>query len=116
MITFCPGKKQVDMNRLILLIMAGIMDLSTAIQGTLQMSLGIHSLGYAVADLPVIPVPDSNLLFLGGRGLGLDLILLWFTPSIEKQGPGNGPAVNKVPRFNMPLSYPFSTKPFSRHQ
>jgi len=64
-----------------------MMGLSTVFLGALQMSLGIQNPLYAAADLTIFPAPDSNLRSFWRNGAGFGLILLWVTPSIEKQGP-----------------------------
>lgn len=44
---------------------------------------GAGSPVYAGAEIPEIPVLDSNLRFMGGMGLGIALALIWITPRIE---------------------------------
>jgi hypothetical protein len=40
---------------------------------------------YGAADLPSIPVLDSNLRFFGGMGVGLAVMMLWALPTIERR-------------------------------
>jgi hypothetical protein len=49
-----------------------------------QVGFGVGSPLYAPANLPELPILDSNLRFFGGMGLGLGLILLWIVPAIER--------------------------------
>ena len=58
--------------------------LTIALAG-MSLALGTNSPVYAGADLPTLPALDSNLRFFGGMGLGLGLVLLWITPSIERR-------------------------------
>lgn len=41
---------------------------------------------YAEAGVPVVPLLDSNLRFLGGLWLAAGLALLWLVPGILRQG------------------------------
>lgn len=41
---------------------------------------------YAEAGVPVVPLLDSNLRFLGGLWLAAGIALLWLVPAIERQG------------------------------
>lgn len=53
--------------------------------GGASLLFGVESPVYNAADIPPVPVLDSNLRFMGGLGLGLGLSLLWILPTIEKQ-------------------------------
>jgi hypothetical protein len=47
--------------------------------------LGISDPIYAGADVPALPILDSNLRFFGGFWLGLGIALLWLVRDIENQ-------------------------------
>lgn len=73
------------MSRRLLQITNGALALLTIGLAGASLAFGVHSPVYATAELPLLPVLDSNLRFLGGLGLGLGLALLWIIPSIERQ-------------------------------
>lgn len=50
----------------------------------MSLALGARSPIYG-GGVPRLPALDSNLRFFGGMGVGLGLILLWITPSIERR-------------------------------
>ena len=59
--------------------------LLTVFLGGASLLLGADSPIYP-DELPILPMLDSNLRFLGGLGVGLGVALLWITPAIEKHG------------------------------
>lgn len=72
------------MSRRFLQIINGLIAILTIVLATMSIIFGVNSPIYDGADIPMLPVLDSNLRFFGGIGLGIGLILLWITPTIEK--------------------------------
>jgi hypothetical protein len=75
-----PGEA---VSRFALQFVNGILALLTIFLGGASFLLGIDSPIYP-DGLPVLPVLDSNLRFMGGLGVGLGMALLWLIPAIEK--------------------------------
>jgi hypothetical protein len=73
------------MSRRFLQIINGLIGLATVGLGTVQVVLGVRSPLYAAANVPTLPILDSNLRFFGGLGLGLGFTLLWLLPTIERR-------------------------------
>ncbi len=71
------------MRRLIFQGFNGVAAAATLVLASLQFVFGTGSPIYGSADLPILPVLDSNLRFFGGMGLGLAALMLWALPSIE---------------------------------
>ena len=65
-------------------IVTALLALVPVLTGLITM-LGVHDPLYASADVPALPVLDSNLRFFGGAWLGLGLAMLWLVPRIESQ-------------------------------
>ncbi|KWV60604.1 hypothetical protein AS156_28250 [Bradyrhizobium macuxiense] len=65
-------------------IVTALLALVPVLTGLITM-LGVHDPLYASADIPALPVLDSNLRFFGGTWLGLGLAMLWLVPRIESQ-------------------------------
>jgi hypothetical protein len=72
------------MSRRLLQAANALLGLATVALAGMSLALGAASPVYAGEGVPEIPALDGNLLFFGGMGLGLGLILLWITPSIER--------------------------------
>ena len=73
------------MSRRLLQIVNALIAILTLVLATMSLLFGVKSPIYDAFTIPEIPVLDSNLRFFGGLGLGIALVLLWITPSIEKQ-------------------------------
>lgn len=72
------------MSRRLLQTTNALLGFATAALAGMSLALGAASPVYAGEGVPEVPALDSNLRFFGGMGLGLGLILLWVTPSIER--------------------------------
>ena len=73
------------MNRTLLQLTNAALGLVTVALGAMSLLFGAESPVYQGVEIPILPALDSNLRFFGGMGLGLGVILLWITPSIERQ-------------------------------
>ncbi|KAA3608747.1 MAG: DUF4345 domain-containing protein [Planctomycetota bacterium] len=73
------------MSRTWLQIINGLLAILTLALGASSMAFGAKSPIYASAEIPSLPVLDSNLRFFGGMGVGLALALLWILPTIEQR-------------------------------
>ncbi len=71
------------MSRRFLQGVNALMAIRRVILATLSLVYGAASPVYQSASLPTVPALDSNLRFFGGMSLGLGLVMLWLTPSIE---------------------------------
>jgi hypothetical protein len=72
------------MSKRLLQIVSALLAMVPIVTGLITM-LGVHDPLYASADIPALPVLDSNLRFFGGAWLGLGLAMLWLVPRIESQ-------------------------------
>jgi Domain of unknown function (DUF4345) len=72
------------MSKRLLQIVSALLAMVPIVTGLITM-LGVHDPLYASADIPALPVLDSNLRFFGGTWLGLGLAMLWLVPRIESQ-------------------------------
>ncbi len=73
------------MSRRLLQTVNLVLGLATIALASMSLAFGAASPVYSDAGIPNVPVLDSNLRFFGGMGLGLGVILVWITPSIERR-------------------------------
>ena len=72
------------MSRRPLQIASGLLGVIPVVTGVLTM-MGLADPIYAAAGLPVHPLLDSNLRFLGGLWLVSGLAMFWLIPRIERE-------------------------------
>ncbi len=72
------------MSRRRLQIALGLLGVIPVVTGVLTM-MGLSDPIYAAAGLPVHPLLDSNLRFLGGLWLVSGLAMFWLVPRIERE-------------------------------
>jgi hypothetical protein len=72
------------MSRVGLQVVNAFVGVATIALAAMTLAFGSESPVYGTAAIPPLPALDSNLRFFGGLALGLGLLLLWMTPSIER--------------------------------
>lgn len=72
------------MSKKTLQVMTGVLGAIPTITGVIAM-MGVSDPIYAVAELPLFPMLDSNLRFFGGVWLALGLAIFWMVPRIDEQ-------------------------------
>src|SRR5688572_2702016 len=73
-----------DSSKRALKVVTAILGLIPLLTGLLTL-MGLDDPLYQTADLPSLPVLDSNLRFFGGLWFGLGLAVFWLVPRIEHQ-------------------------------